>query len=100
MPNDYLGLQSNGKKSHPHHRKKPKIDLWEITRCAQNLEIERPDNLHSFNPLISGFQQCTPWIDIVWWIVAPEKMHLAPDKQCKRAAWGLFTEPMEPDKCM
>jgi hypothetical protein len=30
------------KKSHPHRRKKPKIDLWEITGCAQIQEIERP----------------------------------------------------------
>jgi hypothetical protein len=41
-----LGLQSNGKKSHPHHWKKPKIDLWEITGCAQIQEIERPDHFH------------------------------------------------------
>jgi hypothetical protein len=26
----------------PHRRKKPKIDLWEITGCAQIQEIERP----------------------------------------------------------
>jgi hypothetical protein len=33
------------KKSHPHHRKKPKIDLWKITGCAQIQEIERPDGI-------------------------------------------------------
>jgi hypothetical protein len=34
-------------KSCPHHRKKPKIDLWEITGCAQIQEIERPDDTTS-----------------------------------------------------
>jgi hypothetical protein len=29
-------------KSRPHRRKNPKIDLWEITGCAQIQEIERP----------------------------------------------------------
>jgi hypothetical protein len=38
-----LGLQSNGKKVVRTAEKKPKIDLWEITGCAQIQEIERPE---------------------------------------------------------
>jgi hypothetical protein len=34
-------------KSHPHHRKKPKIVLCEITGCAQIHEIERPGSVHA-----------------------------------------------------
>jgi hypothetical protein len=44
MQNDLIWayIQPNGKKSCPHRRKKPKIELWEITGCAQIQEIERP----------------------------------------------------------
>jgi hypothetical protein len=43
------GTQKFPKKSCPHRRKKPKIDLWEITGCAQIQEIERPGMMHFGN---------------------------------------------------
>jgi hypothetical protein len=38
----WFGPTIKWKKSRLHRRKKPKIDLWEITGCAQIQEIERP----------------------------------------------------------
>jgi hypothetical protein len=43
MQNDLIWAYNQMAKSHLHHRIKPKIDLWEITGCAQIQEIVRPE---------------------------------------------------------
>jgi hypothetical protein len=48
MQNDLIWAYNQMAKSRPHCRKKPKIDLWEITGCVQIQEIERPEGREQF----------------------------------------------------
>jgi hypothetical protein len=45
----FVGTAIKWQKCCPRRRKKPKIDLWEITGCAQIQEIERPVTLELKN---------------------------------------------------
>jgi hypothetical protein len=57
-----LGPTIKWQKSCPHCRKKPKIDLWDISGCAKIQEIERPDPNVNQTSLTSGvIRLCRLW---------------------------------------